>query len=141
MPDEISDTATAPFNVKRNASRRVMVLGSELEVVSQQLELLHIRNPHAAPVLRDEILAEVVNVLRAVLCHTKFFLATRARSFHDITPLGLSMRPSKYGSPTVVMMPPEKPARSMSKVFAPIGAEESAAAIPAHPPPQTRASV
>jgi len=41
----------------------------------------------------------------------------------------------------MVMMPPEKPARSMSNVFAPLRADESAAAMPAQPPPHTSTSV
>jgi len=49
--------------------------------------------------------------------------------------------PSKYGSPTLVMMPPAKGAFSTSSVFAPERAAASAAALPAQPPPQTRTSV
>ncbi len=49
--------------------------------------------------------------------------------------------PSKYGSPTLVMIPPAKGAFSTSSVFAPERAAASAAALPAQPPPHTSTSV
>lgn len=49
--------------------------------------------------------------------------------------------PSKYGSPTLVMIPPANGAFSTSSTFAPALAAASAAAVPAQPAPHTSTSV
>ena len=53
----------------------------------------------------------------------------------------MSAMPSKYGNPTLVMIPPANGAFSTTSTRAPVRTADNAAAIPAHPAPQTSTSV
>ena len=141
------------FNNTPHASPRCAPRGADLftwraeSVCPCHLPLFHgeicDRQPEDTPL--DDPSAELAR--RSSMCFAPSFAtpsfcsSSNAMPFTTKRPAGLSMSPSKDGSPTVVMMPSEKPVRSMSKVFTPLPAEERAAAIPAQQQPQTNTSV
>lgn len=89
------------IHVTRHAvvENRQIVAVLQDQLIAQQLELLDVRNPHAAPIFGDEVRPQVVDMFRARLRDTQLLQQLKRDAFDDKPPARLVDEPIKIRQP------------------------------------------